>query len=106
MIEDNLTVPFGTIVLGVPVTVREVELTVDGRIVARCVGDGVEQRISLLDLPLPDTASRRCGVGRGVSAVGGSAGQVSAYQYYEFAAVDRPLDDRQLDELRTLSTRA
>ncbi len=46
--------PFDTVVLGVPVTVTAVELTVDGRIVARCVGDGVEQRISLLDLPLPD----------------------------------------------------
>jgi hypothetical protein len=31
---------------------------------------------------------------------------VSEYQYYEFAAVDRPLDGRQLDELRALSTRA
>jgi hypothetical protein len=38
--------------------------------------------------------------------VGGSDGQVSEYQYYEFAAVDRPLDDRQLGELRALSTRA
>jgi hypothetical protein len=56
MIDDNLTVPFGATVLGVPVTIRKVELTVDGRIVARCVGDGVEQRIGLLDLPLPDPA--------------------------------------------------
>lgn len=31
---------------------------------------------------------------------------MSEYQYYEFLAVDRPLDDRQLDELRALSTRA
>jgi hypothetical protein len=31
---------------------------------------------------------------------------VIEYQYYEFAAVDRPLDGRQLDELRALSTRA
>ena len=54
MINDNLTVPFGATVVGVQVTIREVELTVDGRIVAGCVGDGVEQRISLLDLPLPD----------------------------------------------------
>jgi hypothetical protein len=28
------------------------------------------------------------------------------YQYYEFVATDRPLDDRQLDDLRSLSTRA
>jgi hypothetical protein len=31
---------------------------------------------------------------------------VSEYQYYEFLAVDRPLDERQLGELRVLSTRA
>jgi len=31
---------------------------------------------------------------------------VSEYQYYEFVAVDRPLDARQLDTLRALSTRA
>jgi hypothetical protein len=31
---------------------------------------------------------------------------VSEYQYYEFLAVDRPLDERQLGELRALSTRA
>jgi hypothetical protein len=31
---------------------------------------------------------------------------VSEYQYYEFVAVDRPLDDRQQAEVRSLSTRA
>lgn len=31
---------------------------------------------------------------------------MSEYQYYEFQAVDRPLDDRQLRALRNLSTRA
>lgn len=31
---------------------------------------------------------------------------MSAYQYYEFLAVDRPLDERALEELRALSTRA
>lgn len=31
---------------------------------------------------------------------------MSEYQYYEFAAVDRPLDDRQLAMVRSLSTRA
>jgi hypothetical protein len=56
MIDESVEVPFGAIVLGVSVSVRNVELTVDGRIVACCVRDGVEQRISLLDLPLPDPA--------------------------------------------------
>ena len=31
---------------------------------------------------------------------------VSEYQYYEFLAVDRALDEHQLGELRALSTRA
>ncbi|HEX6402295.1 MAG TPA: hypothetical protein VF003_03895 [Pseudonocardiaceae bacterium] len=31
---------------------------------------------------------------------------MSGYQYYEFLAVDRPLDDRQQAEVRSLSTRA
>jgi hypothetical protein len=31
---------------------------------------------------------------------------VSEYQYYEFVAIDRPLDERQLGEVRALSTRA
>lgn len=31
---------------------------------------------------------------------------MSEYQYYEFLAMDRPLNDRELDELRSLSTRA
>ena len=31
---------------------------------------------------------------------------VSEYQYYEFRAVDRPLDGRELRTLRSLSTRA
>jgi hypothetical protein len=54
MIDECLVVPFESTVLGVPVTVREVELTVVGRIVARCVRNRVEQPLSLLDLPLPD----------------------------------------------------
>lgn len=31
---------------------------------------------------------------------------MSEYQYYEFQAIDRPLDDRQMSELRSVSTRA
>jgi len=43
-------------------------------------------------------------VDRGVPAL--DAGAVSEYQYYEFMAVDRPLDRAQMAELRALSTRA
>ena len=31
---------------------------------------------------------------------------MSEYQYYEFRAIDRPLDEDQIDELRELSSRA
>ena len=31
---------------------------------------------------------------------------MSEYQYYEFAAIDEPLTDKQMRELRALSTRA
>src|SRR3954468_3238593 len=31
---------------------------------------------------------------------------MSEYQYYEFRAIDRPLDRKEMDELRALSTRA
>lgn len=41
------------------------------------------------------------GAGHAVGAL-----QMSEYQYYEFHAVDRPLTDRHLRELRTISTRA
>ena len=52
MIEENLSVPFTTTVLGVEVTVQEVDLT-DDSIVAVCVRGRHRQRIDLLDLPLP-----------------------------------------------------
>ena len=32
--------------------------------------------------------------------------RVSEYQYYEFLAADRPLDENEIAELRALSTRA
>jgi hypothetical protein len=53
MIGDNLAVPFETVVLGVPVTVEQVELTDAGHIVAVCRRDGVRQPIGILELPLP-----------------------------------------------------
>ena len=31
---------------------------------------------------------------------------MSEYQYYEFRAIDRPLSERELTELRALSSRA
>jgi hypothetical protein len=49
MLEEHLDVPFTTTVLGVEVTVRGVDLTPDGRIVALCV----RQAMGILELELP-----------------------------------------------------
>lgn len=54
MIVDNLALPFATMVLGVEVTVGDVDLTGRGEIVAICRRGRVEQAIGILDLPLPD----------------------------------------------------
>lgn len=56
MIDEHLALPFETVMLGVPVTVTEVDLDGGDRIVARCVRDGAQQWISVLDLPLPSPA--------------------------------------------------
>jgi hypothetical protein len=54
LLEEALAVPFETTVLGVPVTVTRVDLTVDDRVVAVVDRGGDRQRTPLLDLPLPD----------------------------------------------------
>jgi calcium binding protein len=53
MLEDSITVPFQTVVLGVDVTVTGVDLTEDGQITAVCTRGKAKQRIPILDLPLP-----------------------------------------------------
>lgn len=53
MIEDNLDLPFQTEVLGVEVTVEEVDITEDDQVVAVCRRGNRRQRIPILDLPLP-----------------------------------------------------
>jgi len=50
---DNLAVPFQSEVLGVDVTVTDVDLTEAGQITAVCMRGSATQRISILDLPLP-----------------------------------------------------
>lgn len=56
MVEEHLGLPFTTAVLGVEVSVRGIDLTTDGRIVALCSRDGLRQSIGILDLPLPSPA--------------------------------------------------
>ena len=52
MIEENLALPFMTMVLGVEVTVESIDL-MDCGIAAICVRGTHRQSIAILDLPLP-----------------------------------------------------
>jgi uncharacterized protein (UPF0262 family) len=54
MIEEHRAIPFQTEVLGVAATVSAVDIAEDGRVVAICSRGGNEQRISILDVPLPN----------------------------------------------------
>ncbi|MBI4564841.1 MAG: hypothetical protein HY716_09145 [Planctomycetes bacterium] len=53
MIQDNLGVPFETIVLGAPVVVEKVDLNKRDEIVAICVRGRERQAVPIVDLPLP-----------------------------------------------------
>jgi hypothetical protein len=54
MLEDNLALPFETIVLGVEVAVEKLDITDCDEIVAVCRRGRARQTIPILDLPLPD----------------------------------------------------
>jgi len=56
MIDEHLALPFQTTVLGVPVTVTKIDLTIGHQIVAICRRDGRRQTIPILELPLPAPA--------------------------------------------------
>lgn len=52
VIEENLEVPFETVVLGAPVTVERIDLTRSEHIVAVCRRGRARQLLPILDLPL------------------------------------------------------
>jgi hypothetical protein len=54
MMEENLAVPFKTTILGMEVTVEEIDLTQAEEIVAVCRRGRDRQRVPILDLPLPE----------------------------------------------------
>ena len=56
MIDDYLAVPFETTLLGVPVTVKGVDLNEREEIVAICARGRLRQAIPILDLVLPSPA--------------------------------------------------
>jgi calcium binding protein len=53
MMDSHLSVPFKTMVLGVPVTVERVDLNQREEIVAVCRRARIRQTVPILDLPLP-----------------------------------------------------
>jgi len=53
MLEENLELPFQTVVLGIPVTVERIDLTAADEIVAVCRRGRQRQTLPILDLPLP-----------------------------------------------------
>jgi len=56
VIEEALTVPFRTTVLGVEVTVTQIDLRFGSGLVAICSRGEHHQAIGILDLPLPSPA--------------------------------------------------
>jgi hypothetical protein len=95
---------------GTAVRVKKIDVTAAGTIVAICYRGRERQAIPILELPLPDPpptgwewieAYRRWARGTLVARA-----LMSEYQYYEFRAIDRTLTDRQMRELRAISTRA
>ncbi len=56
MLAEHLAVPFKTVVLGVEVTVKNVDLLPGSQIVAVCARGRHRQAIGVLDLPLPHPA--------------------------------------------------
>lgn len=53
MMENELALPFATLVLGVEVTVGRIDLTEADEIVAICARGRTRQAISIVELPLP-----------------------------------------------------
>ena len=54
MIDEHLSLPFQTTVLGVEVTVDKLDITQRGDIAARCRRGSERQWVPMLELPLPD----------------------------------------------------
>ena len=54
MLEENLALPFTTVILGVEVTVQKVDITERDEIVAVCRRGRDRQKVLILDLPLPE----------------------------------------------------
>lgn len=60
MFEEYLPLPFTTRVLGLEVSVESIDINEAEELVAVCERGGKRQRISLVDLPLPEPRPRGC----------------------------------------------
>jgi len=58
MLEENLSVPFTTTLLGIEVTVERIQMNDADEIVAVCRLGRRRQRVPVLDLPLPEPQPR------------------------------------------------
>jgi hypothetical protein len=58
MLENDLELPFNTVVLGAEVTVVRLDLKDDDHIVVVCRRGQKRQRLAILDLPLPEPPPR------------------------------------------------
>ena len=58
MLENDLELPFNTVVLGAEATVERLDLTDDDHIVVVCRRSQKRQRLPILDLPLPEPPPR------------------------------------------------
>jgi hypothetical protein len=68
-VEQHVELPFETVLLGVAVTVRKIDITRTDEIVAPCHRGRERQAVPILDLPLARSTAERLGMYRGVSAV-------------------------------------
>ncbi|MFE9171168.1 calcium-binding protein [Streptomyces kebangsaanensis] len=82
MLSEHLAVPFKTVVLGVEVTVKKVDLLPGSQIVAVCTRGRHRQAIGILDLPLPDPAPEGANGVSPARAKPRAWGRIEAYRYW------------------------
>ena len=75
MMENGLRLPFETEILGMTVTVEDIDVTEDDQLVAVCRKGKTKQRISLSELPLP-------------SPLPEGAEWIVAYRYWRTGKID------------------
>jgi TOTE conflict system, Archaeo-Eukaryotic Primase domain/Calcium binding len=70
MLEEHLSLPFETEILGISVIVERIEMTDDEQVVAICRRGRSRQRVPIFEVPLPKLLPEGGGVDRGVPPLG------------------------------------